>query len=70
MSKDCESTKAKIKNKELSRIQANLSSVLQKAGHLFPNDKGPLLAEVTPVIGTHIGPGAACFVARGAKGRA
>jgi fatty acid-binding protein DegV len=34
-----------------------------RAGHLIPEDKSPLSAEVTPVIGTHIGPGAAGFVA-------
>ncbi len=37
---------------------------LQKsAEHLFPVDSSPLFAEVTPVIGTHIGPGAVGFVA-------
>ena len=35
----------------------------QKASHLFPDDEEPMVAEVTPVIGTHIGPGAAGFVA-------
>ena len=35
----------------------------QKASHLFPGDEEPMFAEVTPVIGTHIGPGAAGFVA-------
>jgi DegV family protein with EDD domain len=34
-----------------------------RAGHLIPEDKPLLSAEVTPVIGTHIGPGAAGFVA-------
>jgi len=35
----------------------------QKASHLMPGDREPMLAEVTPLIGTHIGPGAAGFVA-------
>lgn len=39
----------------------------QKALHLFPNGDEPMVAEVTPVIGTHIGPGAAGFVAIQAK---
>lgn len=39
----------------------------QKALHLFPDAQQPMVAEVTPVIGTHIGPGAAGFVAIQAK---
>ncbi|RPI58291.1 MAG: DegV family protein, partial [Chloroflexi bacterium] len=35
----------------------------QQALHLFPGEEEPMVAEVTPVIGTHIGPGAAGFVA-------
>jgi DegV family protein with EDD domain len=35
----------------------------RQAAHLFPDGEEPLVAEVTPVIGTHIGPGAAGFVA-------
>ena len=35
----------------------------QKASHLFPNGQEPMVAEVTPLIGTHVGPGAAGFVA-------
>jgi DegV family protein with EDD domain len=35
----------------------------QKASHLFPDGEEPMVAEVTPLIGTHIGPGAAGFVA-------
>jgi DegV family protein with EDD domain len=35
----------------------------QQARHLMPKDRVPLLAEVTPVIGAHIGPGAVGFVA-------
>lgn len=33
----------------------------ERARHLFPEGKDPFEAEVTPVIGTHIGPGAAGF---------
>lgn len=39
----------------------------QQAQHLFPEGGEPLSADVTPVIGTHIGPGAvglACVAAR------
>jgi DegV family protein with EDD domain len=35
----------------------------QQARHLFPSDKPPLFAEVAPVVGAHIGPGAVGFVA-------
>jgi fatty acid-binding protein DegV len=35
----------------------------QQAEHLFPAKGTPLSAEVTPVIGAHIGPGAVGFVA-------
>ena len=35
----------------------------QQASHLFPDGEEPMVAEVTPVIGAHIGPGAAGFVA-------
>ena len=35
----------------------------RQAAHLFPDGQEPMVAEVTPVIGTHIGPGAAGFVA-------
>lgn len=35
----------------------------QQAKHLFPSTGEPLTAEVTPVIGAHIGPGAVGFVA-------
>ena len=38
-------------------------SLGQKAHALFPVGKTPLSAEVTPVIGTHIGPRAAGFIA-------
>jgi DegV family protein with EDD domain len=33
----------------------------ERARHLFPQGREPIEAEVTPVIGTHIGPGAAGF---------
>jgi DegV family protein with EDD domain len=33
----------------------------QQAQHLFPEGKAPLFAEVTPVIGAHVGPGAVGF---------
>jgi fatty acid-binding protein DegV len=42
----------------------------QKAAHLFPDGQEPMVAEVTPLIGTHIGPGAAGFVAIQARKRA
>jgi DegV family protein with EDD domain len=35
----------------------------QQGRHLFPSDASPMFAEVTPVIGAHIGPGAVGFVA-------
>jgi DegV family protein with EDD domain len=35
----------------------------QQAASLFPGEEEPMYAEVTPLIGTHIGPGAAGFVA-------
>jgi DegV family protein with EDD domain len=35
----------------------------QKASRLFPDGQEPMAAVVTPLIGTHIGPGAAGFVA-------
>jgi DegV family protein with EDD domain len=35
----------------------------EQAGYLFPEGDSPLFAEVTPVIGAHIGPGAVGFVA-------
>ena len=41
-----------------------------KASHLFPDGAEPMVAEVTPLIGTHIGPGAAGFVAIQARKRA
>jgi DegV family protein with EDD domain len=41
----------------------------QQASHLFPAGDEPIVAEVTPLIGTHIGPGAAGFVAIQARNR-
>jgi DegV family protein with EDD domain len=38
-------------------------SLQRKAVHLFPGGDPPFFAEVTPVIGAHIGPGAVGFVA-------
>jgi fatty acid-binding protein DegV len=37
------------------------TEILSIHAHLFPAGKTPLFAEVTPVIGTHIGPGAVGF---------
>jgi DegV family protein with EDD domain len=42
---------------------ARAESLHQESLSLFPEGKTPLWAEVTPVIGAHIGPGAAGFVA-------
>jgi DegV family protein with EDD domain len=39
----------------------------RKAQHLFPAGKAPFFVEVTPVIGTHVGPGAVGLVV-GCKG--
>jgi len=41
----------------------------EHAAHLFPGEEEPMYAEVTPVIGSHIGPGAAGFVAIQARKR-
>jgi DegV family protein with EDD domain len=38
-----------------------LGMLYEKAKHLFPNQETVLCAEVTPVIGTHVGPGAVGF---------
>lgn len=38
-----------------------LEALRQRAQHLFPTDEEPLIAEVTPVIGAHVGPGAVGF---------
>ncbi len=47
-----------------------VNQLRQQASHLFPLGVEPMVAEVTPVIGIHIGPGAAGFVAVQAKKRA
>ncbi len=41
-----------------------------QAAGLFPSEEEPMVAEVTPLIGTHIGPGASGFVAVQARKRA
>lgn len=41
------------------RVQA----LRQRAEHLFPQGSAPLVTEVTPVIGAHVGPGAVGLVA-------
>jgi DegV family protein with EDD domain len=41
----------------------------RQALHLFPIGEEPMVAEVTPLIGTHIGPNAAGFVAIQARQR-
>ncbi len=38
-----------------------IAELRERARHLFPGDSEPLEAEVTPVIGAHIGPGAVGF---------
>ena len=42
---------------------AGAEALRRQAQHLFPAGKEPLRAEVTPVIGSHVGPGAVGFVA-------
>jgi DegV family protein with EDD domain len=44
-----------------------IEDLRERAGHLFPAGDQPLTAEVTPVIGAHIGPGAAGYVCVSAK---
>ncbi|MBN1180195.1 MAG: DegV family protein, partial [Anaerolineae bacterium] len=44
-----------------------VETLRQMARDLFPAGEEPMLAEVTPVIGSHIGPGAAGFVCVSAK---
>jgi DegV family protein with EDD domain len=39
----------------------------QQSAHLFPNGEPPLIAEVTPAIGTHLGLGAVGFAAIAAR---
>jgi fatty acid-binding protein DegV len=38
-----------------------MKELRERARHLFPEGKEPIEAEVTPVIGAHIGPGAVGF---------
>lgn len=42
---------------------AEAAALRERAGALFPGSRVPLLEEVTPVIGAHIGPGAVGFTA-------
>jgi DegV family protein with EDD domain len=50
---------------ELALVHTNapekIRELRERASHLFPEGKQPIEAEVTPVIGAHIGPGAAGF---------
>ena len=50
---------------ELALVHTNapekLAQLRERARHLFPGDRDPIEVDVTPVIGTHIGPGAAGF---------
>jgi len=50
---------------ELALVHTNapekIEELRQRARHLFPEGKEPVTVNVTPVIGTHIGPGAAGF---------
>lgn len=52
---------------ELALVHTNAPSravaLHRQARDLFPEDKEPLSVEVTPVIGTHVGPGAVGLVA-------
>lgn len=47
---------------------ARAAELEKQAATLFPEDRVPLSVEVTPVIGAHIGPGAAGFAAVRARG--
>jgi DegV family protein with EDD domain len=44
-----------------THAQERAARLKQKAQHLFPEGEEPLCAEVTPVIGAHVGPGAVGF---------
>jgi fatty acid-binding protein DegV len=50
---------------ELALVHTNapekLRELRERARHLFPSGRDPVEVDVTPVIGTHIGPGAAGF---------
>jgi DegV family protein with EDD domain len=52
-----------------THAQEKAARLQQKAKHLFPKGEEPLCAEVTPVIGAHVGPGAVGFacIAAGAS---
>ena len=56
---------------ELALVHTNapdkLRELRDRARHLFPNGREPVEVDVTPVIGTHIGPGAAGFACVAAK---
>jgi DegV family protein with EDD domain len=52
-----------------THAQEKVYLLRQQASHLFPAGEEPMVAEVTPLIGTHIGPGAAGFVAIQARKR-
>lgn len=46
-----------------THAHADAELLRQRSLHLFPASESPIFAEVTPVIGSHIGPGAVGFVA-------
>jgi DegV family protein with EDD domain len=50
-----------------THARAQAEALLEQARHLVPAGKTPLFAEVTPVIGVHIGPGAVGFVCIAAR---
>jgi DegV family protein with EDD domain len=56
---------------ELALVHTNapqkLKELRERARHLFPEGQEPVEVDVTPVIGTHIGPGAAGFAFVAAK---
>lgn len=60
--------------KELALVHTHapvkVEALHQQAQPLFPSNQAPLSAEVTPVIGVHIGPGAVGFVAIQAQKKA
>jgi DegV family protein with EDD domain len=52
-----------------THVPERVETLRQQAQHLFPESNMPLVAEVTPVIGAHVGPGAVGFVAVKARGK-
>jgi DegV family protein with EDD domain len=56
---------------DLALVHTNAPDMIrelrERARHLFPAGKDPVLVDVTPVIGAHIGPGAAGFACVSAK---